>query len=135
MFQCEAICSGKRFQSRSPAIVAPIIMTRTNMAVVRVDILSPFLAYVIGRVETAKQFHKFLGDCFATRSAWARNDRMYYLFSFGILFCAIETSPLMAPRFIVSTAELGTITSAPFSLRPSKSIFIARRCKAVGLSI
>lgn len=42
--------------------------------------------------------------------------------------------PLMPPRFIVSTAEDGTITRAPFSFNPSNSMFIARRCRAVGLS-
>ena len=46
----------------------------------------------------------------------------------------IETMPLRPPRFIVSTALLGTITNAPFSFSPSKSMFIARRCRAVGLS-
>ncbi len=43
--------------------------------------------------------------------------------------------PLKPPRFIVSTADEGTITSAPFSFKPSKSMFIARRCNAVGLLI
>ena len=34
---------------------------------------------------------------------------------------------------IDSTALLGTSISAPFSFRPSYSMFIARRCSAVGL--
>ena len=32
-----------------------------------------------------------------------------------------DASPPIAPRFIVSNAELGTITIDPFSFRPSKS--------------
>ena len=34
---------------------------------------------------------------------------------------------------MVSTAEEGTITVAPFSLIASYSIFMARRCNATGL--
>src|SRR5574341_639247 len=49
-------------------------------------------------------------------------------------FFASDVSPARPPRFIVSTALLGTMTSAPFSLKPSKSMFIARKCNAVGLS-
>ena len=57
-----------------------------------------------------------------------------YLFPFGRFCCASETIPLKPPRFIVSMALLGTMTRAPFSFKPSKSIFMARRCSAVGLS-
>ena len=41
----------------------------------------------------------------------------------------------MAPRFIVSRAELGTMIIEPFSLRPSKSMFMPRRCMATGLRL
>ena len=51
------------------------------------------------------------------------------------LALAKEVIPIIAPRFIVSTALDGTMTMAPFSLSPSKSIFIALRCRAVGLLI
>ena len=43
--------------------------------------------------------------------------------------------PPMAPRFIVSRAELGTMIIEPFSLRPSKSMFMPRRCMAPGLRL
>jgi hypothetical protein len=56
-----------------------------------------------------------------------------FLFSYGRLFWAIETMLLNPPRFIESAADDGTITKVPFSFKPSKSIFIARRCNAVGL--
>src|SRR5438552_6975970 len=44
----------------------------------------------------------------------------------------VASSP---PSPIVSTAVDGTITIAPFSLIASYSIFIARRCSAMGLSL
>jgi hypothetical protein len=53
----------------------------------------------------------------------------------SIWVLASETIPLRPPRFMVSTALEGTITRAPFSFNPSNSMFIARRCRAVGLSM
>jgi hypothetical protein len=60
----------------------------------------------------------------------------------GVLFfesptdmLAKEVIPANPPRFMVSTALEGTITRAPFSFKPSKSMFIARRCRAVGFSM
>ncbi len=41
--------------------------------------------------------------------------------------------PIRPPSPMVSTAEEGTITVAPFSLIASYSIFMARRCNATGL--
>src|SRR5581483_3336603 len=43
-------------------------------------------------------------------------------------------APNMPPRPIDSTADDGTSINAPFSLRPSYKMFIARRCSAVGFS-
>ena len=40
----------------------------------------------------------------------------------------------MPPRPMVSTAEEGTITMAPFSLIASYSMFMARKCSATGFS-
>lgn len=51
------------------------------------------------------------------------------------VFLASETKPPMAPRFMVSRAELGTITIEPFSLSPSNNIFIPLRWSATGLSV
>lgn len=52
-----------------------------------------------------------------------------------ILFVvAREANPPMAPSFMDSRAELGTITIEPFSFRPSKSMFIPRSWSATGLS-
>src|SRR5947209_3218766 len=45
----------------------------------------------------------------------------------------IAAMPMRPPIPIDSTAVLGTSISAPFSFSPSYSIFIARRCSAVGL--
>ncbi len=45
----------------------------------------------------------------------------------------IEAVPSMPPSPMVSTAEEGTITIAPFSLMASYSMFMARRWSAVGL--
>src|SRR5579863_8068619 len=42
--------------------------------------------------------------------------------------------PSIPPNPMVSTAEEGTITIEPFSLSASYSMFMARRCSAIGLS-
>jgi len=49
------------------------------------------------------------------------NHILFFLASFVF---ASATNPPITPRFIESSAELGTITIEPFSLRPSYSIFI-----------
>jgi subtilisin family serine protease len=48
--------------------------------------------------------------------------------------CRIAAAPSMPPMPIDSTALLGINIKAPFSFRPSYSMFIARRWSAVGLS-
>ena len=44
-----------------------------------------------------------------------------------------EINPPIAPRFMESNAELGTMTIEPFSFNPSNNMFIPRRCSAIGL--
>ena len=51
-------------------------------------------------------------------------DRTGVVAGCGSLVFASETRPPIAPKFIESSAELGTITIEPFSFRPSNSIFI-----------
>ena len=69
-------------------------------------------------------FHKLVIFCY------------YKIVYFGVsLFLANETKPPIAPKFMVSSAELGTITIDPFSFKPSNSIFIPLRCNATGLSV
>ncbi len=50
------------------------------------------------------------------------------------VFCRSAAAPRRPPMPMDSTAVLGTSISAPFSFNPSYSMFMARRCKAVGLS-
>jgi hypothetical protein len=47
---------------------------------------------------------------------------------------AAALTPSMPPNPMVSTAEDGTMTIEPRSLIASYSMFIARRCRAVGLA-
>src|ERR1700677_2212855 len=54
--------------------------------------------------------------------------------SWSYWFLASEVVASIPPSPIVSTADDGTITIAPFSLMASYSMFIARRCSATGLS-
>src|SRR5439155_26448970 len=49
------------------------------------------------------------------------------------LFWRNAAAPISPPIPIDSTALLGISISAPFSFRPSYSMFIARRCRATGL--
>ena len=49
-------------------------------------------------------------------------------------FLASDVVANMPPSPMVSTAEEGTITIAPFSLIASYSMFMARKCSATGLS-
>src|ERR1019366_138334 len=57
--------------------------------------------------------------------------------AFHFAYCGfappIDPTPSMPPSPIVSTAEEGTTTIAPFSLMASYSMFMARRCRATGL--
>src|SRR4051812_25518175 len=46
--------------------------------------------------------------------------------------CCSAAAPIRPPMPIDSTALLGISISAPFSFSPSYSMFIARRCSAVG---
>src|SRR5215211_136615 len=106
-------------------MVAATIISKTTIVVVRVFIL---FSFVVGRGQ--RNIQKVM-----------RNNHLavplhpYFESSFGVLFWASETMPLRPPRFMVSIAELGTMTNAPFSFRPSKSMFMALKCKAVGLWI
>jgi len=53
---------------------------------------------------------------------------------FSARFSESAASPPIAPRFIESKAELGTIIKDPFSFNPSKSMFMPRSWSATGLS-
>ena len=50
----------------------------------------------------------------------------------SVACCCIAAIPIIPPSPISCTALLGTIISAPFCLIPSKRMFIARSCSAVG---
>src|SRR5215211_1551 len=107
-------------------MVAATIISKTTIVVVRVFIVFPLW---FGD-DTAASHRKAM-----TNKHLSVSLHLYFEFSFGVLFWASETIPLSPPRFMVSIAELGTMTRAPFSFRPSKSMFMALKCKAVGLWI
>lgn len=67
---------------------------------------------------------------------WAEQKRPLHLTSSppASFDCRSAAAPSMPPMPIDSTAVLGTSINAPFSFNPSYSMFIARRCSAVGLS-